>query len=789
MGSAVFEIGEALGARGNIKAKKLKGGGTLFFRVEKALTRDSGRLKLQIRGVKMKNVDGFLGKSDPFWEISKSIRSPGGQTWQVIHRSKHVLNDLNPVWEPTSLSMNDLCDGDKSKAIRISVFDWDKKGKHSSMGFFETSVDGLIHATTTQINAAGITDPKKIDTSKAFRLTKRGKFFGFVVVTQATLEGYQAPASSSPSHATAPSATTTGAGAYVSGAAPAAAAAASSSQSTYQPTSEAVNNGVPFAQALDHPPPESRPIPAATKPGAGPPPPVYTAAAAGTAASVPFVAAVPMTTNPTPVAAYPAASLPTPVAPPPPPRYAAQTNQTNKPSFIDYLSGGLELQLSIAIDFTGSNGDPRRPGTLHYIHRDGQLNGYEKAISAVGGVVGRYDHDQKFGVLGFGAKYSGVINHCFQVGPTPEAQGLQGVLQAYRGVFRTGLTMSGPTVFAEVIDLAAAQARAKQNQYQGIGKQAYHILLILTDGAVTDVNRTKHAIQEASDAPLSIVIVGIGHADFTAMQFLDDFQSNGGAGGIGTRDICQFVEFEKHKNNKIGLTQATLDEIPDQLVEYFHTREIAPLPEIHGSRLSLMPEDYNEDVDIDLNVEINEYGEINLADDTGAYYDDTQYGTYGNLEAIPPPPPPSAPPLTPQAFVPPGAAAGRPQAYVPGSPSPPGPYGVPPPNPYLSTPPPPHPYGAPPPGAPQGYDAQPSFRMPGHVPPPPVVQQGQPYNPSAPVRASIVQPPPQAFYVQVPPGVQPGQQIQITNPATQQPLVIAVPPGIPPGGTFPVSYY
>jgi Copine len=54
----------------------------------------------------------------------------------------------------------------------------------------------------------------------------------------------------------------------------------------------------------------------------------------------------------------------------------------------------MELELCIAIDFTGSNGDPRRPGTLHYIHPDGSLNDYEKAITAVGSIIAKYDNDQ-----------------------------------------------------------------------------------------------------------------------------------------------------------------------------------------------------------------------------------------------------------------------------------------------------------------------------------------------------------------------------------------------------------
>ena len=36
-------------------------------------------------------------------------------------------------------------------------------------------------------------------------------------------------------------------------------------------------------------------------------------------------------------------------------------------SFLDYLKGGMEINLTIAIDFTSSNLDPKRPDSLHYI--------------------------------------------------------------------------------------------------------------------------------------------------------------------------------------------------------------------------------------------------------------------------------------------------------------------------------------------------------------------------------------------------------------------------------------
>ena len=36
------------------------------------------------------------------------------------------------------------------------------------------------------------------------------------------------------------------------------------------------------------------------------------------------------------------------------------------PSFIDYIQAGLDLNLIAGVDFTASNGEPHRPGSIHY---------------------------------------------------------------------------------------------------------------------------------------------------------------------------------------------------------------------------------------------------------------------------------------------------------------------------------------------------------------------------------------------------------------------------------------
>ncbi|RYD87248.1 MAG: hypothetical protein EOP54_29070, partial [Sphingobacteriales bacterium] len=78
---------------------------------------------------------------------------------------------------------------------------------------------------------------------------------------------------------------------------------------------------------------------------------------------------------------------------------------------------------------------------------------------------------------------------------------------------------SGSTCFADsTLITSATISIAKQFQD---GKH-YFVLLILTDGVISDMHLTKRAIIDASSLPISIIIVGIGDDNFfEAMDELD----------------------------------------------------------------------------------------------------------------------------------------------------------------------------------------------------------------------------------------------------------------------------
>ena len=50
------------------------------------------------------------------------------------------------------------------------------------------------------------------------------------------------------------------------------------------------------------------------------------------------------------------------------------------------------------------------------------------------------------------------------------------------------------------------------------GKFTYQILELLTDGQIMDMPATIDAIIELSKLPCSIIIIGVGPADFSSME-------------------------------------------------------------------------------------------------------------------------------------------------------------------------------------------------------------------------------------------------------------------------------
>jgi len=251
-----------------------------------------------------------------------------------------------------------------------------------------------------------------------------------------------------------------------------------------------------------------------------------------------------------------------------------------EPTFLDYLAGGTEISLMVSIDFTASNGNPNKPDSLHRI--DPQVpNEYARAIMSVGEILAGYNSDKMYPVYGFGAKLPPdyKTSHLFPLtfDPSrPEVLGVQGILSAYWSAI-SKVILHGPTNFAPTI--AEAARRAAQFYQMKHDVQAYLILLIITDGEITDMEDTLREIINASMLPMSIVIVGVGGADFTKMEILDGDDGRLSSGGrVAARDIVQFVPMRQFAGDPYRLASEVLAEIPKQFLEFMRANGIKPRP-------------------------------------------------------------------------------------------------------------------------------------------------------------------------------------------------------------------
>ncbi|KAL7191606.1 hypothetical protein ACSBR2_023644 [Camellia fascicularis] len=161
-------------------------------------------------------------------------------------------------------------------------------------------------------------------------------------------------------------------------------------------------------------------------------------------------------------------------------------------------------------------------------------------------------------------------------------EGIQGIMMAYTGG-PFNVSLAGPTLFGPVISIAAQIA----GQSLANNELKYFFLLIITfsnltlynklsqDGVITDLQETKEALVKASDLPLSILIVGVGGADFKEMEILDTDKGErleSSNGHVASRDTVQFVPMRDVQSGEFSVVQSLLAELPSQFLTYMRTR-------------------------------------------------------------------------------------------------------------------------------------------------------------------------------------------------------------------------
>ena len=108
-------------------------------------------------------------------------------------------------------------------------------------------------------------------------------------------------------------------------------------------------------------------------------------------------------------------------------------------------------------------------------------------------------------------------------------------------------------------------------------------------GIINDLDDTIAGIVAASELPLSILIVGVGPAEFDQMEALDSDKQKlrTRSGRVARRDIVQFVAMRDFMPGGqlspaagAAVSSALLAEVPNQLLSYMRQAGINPNPKI-----------------------------------------------------------------------------------------------------------------------------------------------------------------------------------------------------------------
>lgn len=216
---------------------------------------------------------------------------------------------------------------------------------------------------------------------------------------------------------------------------------------------------------------------------------------------------------------------------------------------------GIEhCSLIFGIDYTLSN---RTQGcesfgglSLHDVTQN-RANPYQQVICILGETLEPLNDEDCIPAYGFGDKTT-KGDSVFALKEDGECEDFSEVLDVYDTI-TPNVKLSGPTNFVPLIQKAIEIVKKKKK---------YHILVIVADGQVTNEEANIAAIEEASNYPLSIIVIGVGDGPWDVMEDFDKKLVN------RHFDNFRFCNYHKcvceARNPQAAVALSALQLVPDQ---------------------------------------------------------------------------------------------------------------------------------------------------------------------------------------------------------------------------------
>ena len=262
--------------------------------------------------------------------------------------------------------------------------------------------------------------------------------------------------------------------------------------------------------------------------------------------------------------------------------------------FNEYVDAGVQLRVIMAVDCSGSTKE------FHKIDLEGPPDLFERAIKETATILIKKEKSNRFAFLGFGAKVKGCRHPTFAFNHEKSERNLsvnsvEEALELYHKVY-PAIEPEEPTNLAAVIERVKMMILHQDSRNFKI----YTLLVVLTDGDISDRQETIDKIVECSQLPLSIILVGIGQKNFDDCEYFESgfevekstekkkkkkkgnylitgrLKSSNGKEAM--RRIVRFVYYQNYISKQKELEEALLKEVPRQMTEFYNMMKFDPVP-------------------------------------------------------------------------------------------------------------------------------------------------------------------------------------------------------------------
>ncbi|KAH0787738.1 Copine family protein [Histomonas meleagridis] len=233
-------------------------------------------------------------------------------------------------------------------------------------------------------------------------------------------------------------------------------------------------------------------------------------------------------------------------------------------TFYGNIRKNLRFNFSCSIDFSSSDAK-----SLHYATL-GKDNDYESSFKAIGGIVEQYSNTKVCHCWIFGVKMNQQIYHAIPLTNKSGSSDLNRVKELGAAYWR----ILEKIQFDETCEITPSTLEALELIKGQKDPSKYMVFLILINGDPLDLDKFIDLLFGSQNEPLSVVIVGIGTAEFNQTETkLRESPLKNSEGKEFEREFVKFLKFNDFENID-NMTEVALKDVAEQAANWIEILEM-----------------------------------------------------------------------------------------------------------------------------------------------------------------------------------------------------------------------